>query len=690
MSPTKIDVRIENQKVWVGETAIPLMGGEVHYWRLDPKAWRSVLEKVKALGIKVVATYVCWDFHEITPGQFDFRGESDPRRNLTGFLDLLAEMGFWIIIRPGPYIYSEWPNAGVPEYAARYHRLDPAYLPLARRYLESVLPLLKPYFASNGGRIILCQAENEPDCWPHMYTEALGLGTQPGLFQEFLEERYGAIEKLNQTWQSDYQTFKAARAILSLPPGRLDLTPRYLDYYRFKHWYVARAVQWTVDTFRELGVDIPIYTNTIASHSNEPWAEMERIAGLNGTDLYPSNGFRKPEEHRKFLQDVRYLRSYSKLPYIAEFEAGVWHGAHVENENGALLPRHYRMAATSALLAGATGWNWYMLVNRDNWYMAPINERGLARTDLYAAFKQVVELYDQLDPASLEKVSDIAVTIDPLQQAAAHAESDLLRALYQADIDYEFFDTNTGQRSQSLLFYAGDAWLDAGGQQRLVSYMEGGGRLVCIGSAPRLDDTQRPLNRLEIPEPSGVIGDMGGIALDLYLGEHPLTIKTGWMEHFDHVPGQPLVVTRRSVDEDAVEEMQFLCNLPTGDRYTVGFTRPWGKGQLIYLGLQPSPELLPGLCTALGAPPPVRSVTPGVSTALFQRKGQPNLSYIIVVNTGSEYKAAEVTFRPRLPFAGPATFRDMGSGRIFHFQPGGEFFLPISGKDGAVLAIQPQ
>ena len=100
-------VKIAEKKLWVDETAIPLFSGEVHYWRLDPANWRPVLRRAREMGLQIIATYVCWDFHEIEPGRYDFLGETDPRRNLLAFLDLLTSEGFWIILRPGPYIYSE-------------------------------------------------------------------------------------------------------------------------------------------------------------------------------------------------------------------------------------------------------------------------------------------------------------------------------------------------------------------------------------------------------------------------------------------------------------------------------------------------------------------------------------------------------------------------------------------------------
>src|SRR5690606_35692227 len=120
----------------------------------------------------------------------DFTGKTEPRRNLVAFLDLLTEMDFWIIFRPGPYIYSEWSNGGVTDEAVRHHRGSVEFQQLAEPYMRAVTDVVLPYLATNGGKVILWQADNEIDPWPHLYTEVLGLGTKPGPFQEFLVEHY--------------------------------------------------------------------------------------------------------------------------------------------------------------------------------------------------------------------------------------------------------------------------------------------------------------------------------------------------------------------------------------------------------------------------------------------------------------------------------------------------------------------
>ncbi len=54
--------------------------------------------------------YMPWNLHEPTPGEFDFTGILD----VGMFVSIAASMGLHVIIRPGPYICSEWDLGGLP------------------------------------------------------------------------------------------------------------------------------------------------------------------------------------------------------------------------------------------------------------------------------------------------------------------------------------------------------------------------------------------------------------------------------------------------------------------------------------------------------------------------------------------------------------------------------------------------
>ena len=95
-------VRIAERRLWVGDASRALLSGEVHFWRLDPEVWPAVLDRVVELGLNIVSTYVCWQFHELGRGEFDFDGSTNPRRNLLAFLDLAVSRDLWVVLRPGP------------------------------------------------------------------------------------------------------------------------------------------------------------------------------------------------------------------------------------------------------------------------------------------------------------------------------------------------------------------------------------------------------------------------------------------------------------------------------------------------------------------------------------------------------------------------------------------------------------
>jgi hypothetical protein len=640
-----LTVKIEGKKIWVDQTPIPLLSGEVHYWRLDPASWRPVLERVKEMGLGVVATYACWDFHELEPGRFDFQGQTDPRRNLVGYLDLLSEMGFWIILRPGPYIYSEWHNGGVPDRAAQHHRLSLEFQKMAEPYMKAVVEATRPYFATRGGRVILWQADNEIDPWPHWYTRQLGLEGGQGPFQQFLHVLYMNLDALNQAWDAGYNSFDQAQAVTVMVPSEPRLMRRYLDFTRFQHWYVNQVASWAAMTYRRLGVDLPVYFNAYSGVGTQRWADLEEIGDLAGPDIYPSREFDlRPNEHRTFLEAVRYARAASRLPHIPEFEAGIWH--EWLPEAGILPPNHYRLMGFSALLAGAAGWNWYMLANRDNWTQSPINEWGRTRPELFDAFRQVTSIFNEIDPPSLEKITNTALTFDPLQRATQRPGQELLSAAYQSGLDYEFFDLSRQGKVQDepagrkpVLFYAGGAWLSQEGQRRLHDYVQAGGHLVLVGAYPYLDDRLLPFNLLEIAPPDGIVSGLPTLNLDVF----GTRISSPWMFSYQETPGEAIAARRLSPAPLASQENSLQASLQDGQETFIGYAKSIGKGRLTLVGLQPSPDLILALHKYAGVPIPCRSYTPGISTSLFQRDGD---LYLAGANPGQETKHIQVRLDP--------------------------------------------
>src|SRR6202521_1409604 len=90
------------------------------YFRIPPDLWFQSLERYKELGINTIDLRIPWNWHEISDAEFDFDGHTNPRRNLRGLLQLIAEKHLKIVARPGPPIGDHWRNAGYPAWLLRY------------------------------------------------------------------------------------------------------------------------------------------------------------------------------------------------------------------------------------------------------------------------------------------------------------------------------------------------------------------------------------------------------------------------------------------------------------------------------------------------------------------------------------------------------------------------------------------
>ncbi|NXT92595.1 BGAL galactosidase, partial [Anhinga rufa] len=138
------------------------ISGSIHYARVPRPAWRDRLLKMYMSGLNAVQVYVPWNYHEPLPGVYDFAGD----RDVEAFLDLTAELGLLVILRPGPYICAEWEMGGLPAWLLWKPDIvlrssDPAYLAAVDSWLHVLLPKIKPRLYQHGGNIISVQVENE-------------------------------------------------------------------------------------------------------------------------------------------------------------------------------------------------------------------------------------------------------------------------------------------------------------------------------------------------------------------------------------------------------------------------------------------------------------------------------------------------------------------------------------------------
>ena len=141
-----------------------ILSGSFHYFRTHPAQWQDRLLKMKAAGLNTVSTYIPWNLHEEKKGSYEFDG----RWNIVAFIKAVQAAGLKLIVRPGPYICSEWEFGGLPSWLLANKDIkvrsskDPRYLQSVEQYFTQLLPIFVPYQYSQGtGPIIAFQIENE-------------------------------------------------------------------------------------------------------------------------------------------------------------------------------------------------------------------------------------------------------------------------------------------------------------------------------------------------------------------------------------------------------------------------------------------------------------------------------------------------------------------------------------------------
>ncbi|AHF93308.1 beta-galactosidase [Opitutaceae bacterium TAV5] len=139
---------------------LPAMG-EFHYSRCPREEWEPAILKIRAGGIRILATYIFWNHHEEEQGVFDWSG----RRDLRAFLGLCKKHDLEVALRIGPFAHGEARNGGLPDwlYAQPFEARsdDPRYLALVGRLFGEIGRQAAGFMFGEGGPVVAIQLENE-------------------------------------------------------------------------------------------------------------------------------------------------------------------------------------------------------------------------------------------------------------------------------------------------------------------------------------------------------------------------------------------------------------------------------------------------------------------------------------------------------------------------------------------------
>ncbi len=534
---------------------VPLLSGDVHYWRLSPKDWPEILRRVRELGFRMICTYIPWSVHEMSPGNFDF-GEFDPAKNVGQFLDLARETGLAVLVRPGPHINAEITYFGYPRrlfedpaFLARDSRGGMVLLPAPPRafpvisyasnafwreldlWFDAVAPVLRPRLHPRGP-IFAVQVDNELSYF--FRTSAYDQDYHPDArakWIEFLKEKYGGAREA-----ADAYHFDGSLTELPMPEdfraASMRELPYYLDWIEFKEDLLAGSLGRLRMMWEDRGIkDIAFFHNYPVCTAQSPLSliKAEQHVAFCGVDFYMHK-----HEYALLKRRLLFLTGQSRFPVSPEFASGCYHAwPPVDLDD-------QRFTTMVAWMYGLKGINFYMIVERERWYGSPITRQGGIRPDYWRFYQDLLALLDKLKPWQLRRKADVCLLsvrdyerLESAAQATApipplwlegqfptedgcyeqtcgfarpiqYLHAKMLRgwehALSRLGIPYVIGSSDLD--AETLGKYAAIVcptfeFLSQDVQRKLTAYVEAGGNLVCGPEVPAYDEQMNEFSTLD-------------------------------------------------------------------------------------------------------------------------------------------------------------------------------------------------
>src|SRR6266853_1540303 len=357
-------IRVREGGLAVGDRHIPLVSGEIHFWRHDPECWDTLLAQVAAEGIPIVSTYLSWRQHEPSPGSIDLDGRTDPRLDIGRFLTLCSKNGLLVQLKPGPWICAEEKCGGYPDwlladtdlweldadgkpvlgYNPPFQHpvpcyLHPRYLRASNEWLQAVGERIREAVWP-AGPVVMVQLDNEPShCFRDSFT---GAGHHPITMAAFRR----------RAW----------------------------DWAEFQSWLLAEHLRHIRMTLVRAGLDGVVFTVNYNDHAvptvpQDPAMLRESVRGVGGPDLYYVPPLHRADIVRLALWAALMVGTES-APWVPEAQAGIWRSPGVSQSHPDPTPAEQEFWYMAALAFGFRGLNFYMLACREIWALAPLDSEG--------------------------------------------------------------------------------------------------------------------------------------------------------------------------------------------------------------------------------------------------------------------------------------------------------------------------
>lgn len=651
-----------------------LVGGEIAQFRVPREEWRNRMRLFKKAGGNALTTSVAWLIHEPEEGNILF-GDTE-FRDLAGYLQTAKEEGLFVYLRPGPLVYTELINGGIPQWLfEKYPQVKArnaagetieqlSYLhPLAmekfekfyRRFAEEI----KPYLITAGGPVAMVQLDNELagiHTWNGTLDyneESMGICREGGLYPRFLKEKYGSIAALNAAYGTGYVSFTEVDPRVFSFGGR-ERARAEKDYHDFYCRSLAVYARRLLTLLRSYGIDVPVTANAANAYllnylkelSDEMKGEKFFIGFDNyyGLDVNWANFHPTPKWYMKNVYAADAMRAMGYPFNVLEMELGSY------ADIPPVLPEDLYQWYMLNLGLGMKGVSYYIFAGgrnpertgcttEDYDFQAPVASDGTIRPSYRTLKKFNAFLQKNKWLLNAERVSSVQLGVewqtmrgnDYAKFAGVpntlDAEDRLIKclsySLFTSKYSHRFAEL-TGELDPALpLVVMCPDTMSAAAQQNVADFIEKGGKAYLLGTLPSLDENFMPCTILR--DYIGDIGEEKNRSVD------PSVLIGGRRVYYVSCPN---VLTR--IPEGAE------CFATDGDgEHMLGFRMNRGKGRLYYLGGSwrttdcVQVRALEEVLADLGAKPCVEHSAPSVYATLLS-DGDRYAAFLINLYTGAQ------------------------------------------------------
>ena len=645
-----------------------LVSGEFHYFRVPAYDWKRRMELFKEAGGNCLATYVPWLIHEPEEGKIVF-GDV-PNRDLVRFLETAKEVGLKVLLRPGPYQYSELINGGSPDWlldeypeimardihgTAFYNfsvsYLHPTFLEKARVYFRAFADVVRPYM---GDPVAMLQVDNEA-AGVHVWFGSLdynpvtmGIGTEDGRYPTFLKKKYGTLDAVNEAYQIRAESWSEIRPTDAADRKDPSVCRRLGDYTDFYYSTLGEYLALLTSWLREDGLEGPICHNAANPGMNSIFLETLDAMGedfLLGSDHYYTLDQNWPQNNPtpQYAVNVYYsmemLRLMGMPPTVMELPGGS------PSDTPPVLPEDLLCCYMTNLAMGMKGMNYYVYTGGPNFpntcsvgdvydYNAHIRADGSFNPTYNSlkTFGKFMEKHGWMQRGSRRgsavigfewqatRCRDVECRNVTFSRTDSWdlARRGLIHTMMCSAYAPELVNLDGALDLTRPLIVPTPTVMSTHAQQKLIDFVESGGQVLLVGTLPELDEQYHPCTLLRE-----------------YLNNPKLRKPKGrsCVVHTEAVGNVYCMNALHGMDE-VPDGAEVLCTeVHSGD--ILGFTTERGNGRVMYLATQwimktfDQPQFLEWLLNQLGAKPCVQSTNRNIFTALLEDGDGHNAAFVM-------------------------------------------------------------